>query len=579
MAKQAKSLQPVASPQPLPMKAAGAFGLSAFLVTAAFLPYSYGLPVWFALVPAMLAARTLSYKRLFWLAYAAGYVHCLLVYYWIGIVTITGWLLLPVYLGLYWPAFFLIVEFANRRLAVPRFVGAVALWPCLELLRGWAFTGLPWFYLAHSLYRWPNLIQSADLGGVLLVSAIVVAVNALLAAALVASRNWRARLAAVAFAAVVFAANLGYGLWRLPQVDLRPGPTVALVQPNVPQSLKMDQGAGDSARIFLELRAYSLGAKARSADVILWPETIMPGFIGITDYTVCNGMTLDQVFDEMASGNVLTPDKRAAVSRLVEAGMDELSAIEYACGVKAEDYFQSYSLLAATSRIAGKPLIAGALVALELDGEGRLITKTGNRASQFDIEGREVAFYDKVHLVPFGEFIPLRTTWPAASKVIGSLMPVQSSTWSGDGFKVFDVAGFRWGPAICFEDTFSSIGREYRLRGADILLNLTNDGWFGGSFEMEAHLGNAVFRAVETRMAVVRSANTGISAVISPRGEVTARLVDSNGRDREVEGCLVAQAPVSAARTAYIAVGDRWLFVPAAFAVLWAAGRLLRRRR
>jgi apolipoprotein N-acyltransferase len=525
----------------------------------------------------MVAARRLNYGRIFWFAYAAGFVHCLLAYYWIAIVTVPGWLLMPIYLALYWPAFFLVVEFANRRLAVPRVVSAIALWPLLELLRGWAFTGLPWFYLGHALYRWPRLIQSADLGGVLLVSAVVVAVNALLAEVIAPAKTWRVRAAAAVVAAALFAGNLAYGVWRLPTVDLRPGPTVALVQPNVPQSLKIDQQPRDSAAIFLELRAYSLSARARSADLIVWPETITPGFVGITDYTICNGMTLDQVFDEMASGNVLTPDKRATVSRLVNAGMDELSAIEYACGVEAEDYFQTYSLLAATPRIAGKPLIAGALAVLELDSEGRLIAKTGNRACYFDAEGRQVAVYDKVHLVPFGEFIPLRTMWPAASRVIGKMMPVQSATWQGDGHRVFDVAGFRWGPAICFEDAFSYIGRIYRRKGADILLNLTNDGWFGGSFELEAHLANSVFRAVETRMAVVRSANTGVSAVISPRGEVVARLTDKDGRDREVEGCLVAEVPVSGRRAAYLTVGEGWLFAPAAFAVLWALGRLRRR--
>jgi apolipoprotein N-acyltransferase len=552
-----------------------AFAASVALMSAAFLPQSFGVPVWFALVPALFFARRLPLKRLFWLSWAAGYAHFLLVFYWILIVSVPGGLALPIYLGLYWPAFFVAVEFLARRLRVPRLVTAVTLWPILEFVRGTLMTGLPWFYLGHALYRWPRLIQSADLGGVLLVSTIVIAANALIVSGLA---NPRRAVAAFACAAALFAANLSYGAWCFQSLEVTPGPTVACVQPNVPQDMKLSPSERDSTDIFLRLRKYTLDEKARSADVVLWPETIMPGLCGVDDYEAANGMTRTEILDELALQGLIDADKRAAVTRLLDSGTGIVAALTQVAGDRIVAHLMTYDLLAATPKIAAKPLISGAIFG-DVDSKG-FVKRTFNRAYQFDASGAEIARYDKVHLVPFGEFIPFRDTLPALSELIAKLMPVKPVTYPGGDFKVFDVGPFKFAPAICFEDTFSYVARRYRLLGADVLLNLTNDGWFAGSFELDAHLGNAVFRAVETRMAVVRAANTGISAVVSPRGVVTARLTDSQGRSRQVQGLLVAPVPVSPARTIYVAIGDLWLAGAAAvLACFCIAGRAVRREK
>jgi len=557
------------------LKSAAWLFASACLFALAFVPQLYGVTVWFALVPAFLAARTARLSRLFWLAWAAGYVAMLAVFYWVMIVTWEGGLLLPIYLGLYWPVFFVAVEVLKRRLNVPRVVSAIALWPILEFARGWLMTGLPWFYLGHALYRWPRLIQSADLGGALLVSAVVVFVNALLAEALAADASAPRRRFAVAAAAAVFAANLAYGVWRFARVSETAGPTVALVQPNVPQDIKIMQTDEDAARIFKDLRRMTLGDKARRADIIFWPETIMPGLVGVEDYVPARGLTNEERLDELSLQGLVTPAQRTEILRLCKSGVDFQTALERGGDPRLLPHLTAYSLLSSTSKIAGKPLVAGAIWAV-VGPDGDHVERTYNRAYSFDASGREAAWYDKVHLVPFGEFIPFRDSLPAVSKFIGAMMPVRPVVYPGADFEVFTVGPDKLGPAICFEDTFSYIGRQYRRRGVDILVNLTNDGWFGGSFELEAHLANALFRAVETRMAVVRSANTGVSAVVSPKGVVVARLADGRGRDREVEGLLVANVPVSKTKTLYAALGDRWLFLPAA---LLAASVLVSRRR
>jgi apolipoprotein N-acyltransferase len=281
--------------------------------------------------------------------------------------------------------------------------------------------------------------------------------------------------------------------------------------------------------------------------------------------------------DELELQGVLPKEKRAEVIAATEKGTDLVEALDEACGGNVSKRLTTYRLLAATSKISGTPLIAGVICGI-FDDRGH-VTGTYNRACLFDVEGREGPHYDKMHLVPFGEFIPFRDSVPSLSRLIAKMMPVEPVVYPAPGLAVLAVGGYRYGPAICFEDTFSYISRAYRRKGADVLVNLTNDGWFGGSFELEAHLGNAVFRAVETRMAVIRAANTGISAVISPRGVVTARLADGAGRDREVKGVMAAAVPISRARTAYLAVGEWWLVLAAAVPAAWAARSLGRRRR
>jgi len=543
------------------------------LFASAFIPEFSPLVIWFALVPALVAVRGISMWRLFWVSWLTGYLVCLALFYWVMIVSVTGGLLLPVYLGLYWPAFFVSLEVLARKYRVPRVLAAVTLWPLLEHLRGTLLTGLPWYYLGHAFFRWPRLIQAADLGGVLLVSLIVMSVNALLAEAVVLRRKRRASAAALAAAAVIFLANLAYGAWRMNSLKLFDGPTVACVQPNVPQTIKIDQTEKQSAKIFLKMRAYTLDQRARAADVVFWPETMMPGVIGVDDYTVANGMSLAEILDELVAQGALTRDAVSRVISDVDGGADVFNAIRKAAGPGALERLSTDSLMAATAKIARESVVAGAIYAVT-DSNGN-ITKTYNRACDLDPGGREIAFYDKVHLVPFGEFVPFRDLCPALARLLGAMMPVQPVTYPGKDYGLLPAAGYAFGPAICFESTFSYISRRYRRLGADALVNMTNDGWFGGSFELESHLGNALFRAVETRMAVVRAANTGISAVISPKGEIVVELAAPDGRKREITGLLVSRVPLCRARTPYLVVGNSWLVLPALCTLLFGLARYL----
>ncbi|MHC4711665.1 MAG: apolipoprotein N-acyltransferase [Planctomycetota bacterium] len=562
-------------PSPRVAKTTALLALSGALLCAAFYPPLYGLAVFFALVPALIAARYCPLGRLFIIGWIVGYFTNMFLFYWVAIVTVPGWLLLPVYLGLYLAVFLWGAELLARRFAVPRLLAVTALWPVLEYAKGSLLTGLPWFYLGHALYKWPRLIQAADIGGVIFLSTVIVLMNALIAVALSRGVGKGGRFVSVSVAVVVLAANVAYGTWRCATLPMRAGPTVGLVQPNVPQSLKISQTERQSAEIFLELRRATLGSDLVDADVVFWPETIMPGLVGIEDFWVANGMSPQDMIEEVRLQGAITEADGRRIAEAAVGGGDFVALLEEAAGAPLEDFLSTAKLLSATPRIVAKPVVAG-VIAVEVDAEGA-VTKSYNRACYFDAAGRPVGFYDKVHLVPFGEFVPFRESVPGLSRLLAGMMPIEPSTRPGGEFVVFDIAGVKYAPAICFEDTFSYIGRRCRRLGADVLLNLTNDGWFGDTFELDVHLGNAVFRAVETRLAVVRSANTGISAVISPLGEVTAVLSDRDGRVRDAKGTLASPISVSPAETVYAAAGDRWLAaasaVLAGFAVVGAFAR------
>ena len=168
----------------------------------------------------------------------------------------------------------------------------------------------------------------------------------------------------------------------------------------------------------------------------------------------------------------------------------------------------------------------------------------------FSPEGEFEGRYDKMKLVPFGEYIPLRDALP----FLQVFTPMTRELTPGDRPVVFTLPGegeeVGLGPLICYEDVFPSLTRAFRRKGADVLVNLTDEGWYRIPGELGQHLAMAVFRAVETRTSVVRAANTGISCFIGPRGEIYARLKPHH------EGALAAHVRLCKASTPYVRHGD-----------------------
>jgi apolipoprotein N-acyltransferase len=462
--------------------------LFAPLFWASFHPLDLGFLGWVALVPLLVYARAASGAKSFFVAWAAGALAFGACFGWVRHTVPPGPVLLGIYNGFFTACFVLLV----RRLGV---LWAPAAWVALEYLRGALFGGLPWFLLGYTQHGALLLVQSADLGGVWLVSGLV----ALASAALVDGRR-----AARWGAAAVLVAALAYGAVRAGTVGEREGPAVAVVQPNIPQDVKMlmMEGRGDQKRKNFEKHVeLTMRAAESKPDLVAWPEAV-----------IYEGLYWNAAEKEW----VRTP---------------------------------WYSRLLEPSRRAGTPLLAGVLVG-DADPGGRL--SYTNSVLFLDPRGEVRARYDKVHLVPFAEFVPLAGTFPWIRDLLHRFSGLRLTDMrAGEGFPVWEAGGERFGVQICFEGIFPEISRAIARNGAAFTVNISNDGWFKDSAELDQMLVMARFRAVENRMGFVRATNTGISAFIGPSGRVHAMI-----EGKEVEGTLTARVRVSESRSLWRAWGN-----------------------
>ncbi|HOD28494.1 MAG TPA: apolipoprotein N-acyltransferase [Syntrophales bacterium] len=442
--------------------------LTGVLLFLSFPKFGCGAIAWVALIPLLIALRGKGVREAVLLGFTAGLVFHVGILYWIAYVVvkygslsltlgIAAMLLLCAYLSLYTAAFAAgCVLFRN---CAP-LLAVPLLWTGLEFIRGLMLTGFPWEALAYSQYRYLPLIQITDITGPAGLSFLIVAVNALLFQALIAKRT-SMRLGSIAAIAIVFLLLSGYGLWRL--ADVRKAVTlsaslpVSLIQGNIDQNLKWNpRYQRDTVDAYLSQSARYLPP---AGGVIVWPETAVPFYF---------------------------QDDGPLQRRILAFARDHRVWI-----------------------VLGSPTYA----------DRALGTNFANSAFIIDPAGRIAGRYDKVHLVPYGEYVPLRRYFPFIGKLavgVGDFRP-------GRGYFPLSLNGHRLGILICYEGIFPGAGTDYKRRGAEMLVNITNDAWFGPTSAPYQHLSMTVFRAVETRLSLCRAANTGISAFISPTGQITKK--------------------------------------------------------
>ena len=384
-----------------------------------------------------------------------------------------------------------------------------------DWLRTWVFTGFPWLFLAHPLADYGVLIQIADVFGAWGLTAFVVLANAAIVEAAFRVREGRGRRALLLLAApaAVAIAFLAYGLWRPGTIAIEDGPKVLLVQGNIPQDEKKEiwQDADPATVIYDRHLDLTLAGLARDPDVevIVWPETMFPYLV--------------------PDANELVPPPEGGPAPRVVPKFREMSQM-----------------------FGYRPAIVGALSRTGVDDK---------RNSVFLIlPGGEVgARHDKRRIVPGGEYVPLRDLLPAAwVEKIGEAIATRAgfvpNLTEGGDLVLLDAAGVRFAPLVCYETCYPGLCREAVQGGADVLLNVSNYGWFPETSEPEQALQQAIFRAVETRRPLAVAANTGISCVVDPVGRVTKLVVD--GRVKDVTGTLAAVLPLSRAGSVYVSVGD-----------------------
>ncbi|MBI3025102.1 MAG: apolipoprotein N-acyltransferase, partial [Candidatus Tectomicrobia bacterium] len=446
--------------------------LSGLMLASLFPPFRFDALAWAALVPLLWSLHGKRPHEGFALGLLTGLVAYGIIVWWVkltmvkygGLHPALAWLitlLLVAYLGLYTAVF----AFGLLRMCpggeLSMFLLAAPLWVALELLRAHLLSGFPWALLGYSQYEALPVIQIADLTGVYGVSFLIVLVNA---AVWHFFRNpHRAPFAVVGGTILALVLALGYGYLRLHEVPRDAGAPswpVGIVQGNTEQAVKWSPAWQEA--IMAELGQLT-GAVARELrekprpvpPLIVWPEAAAP---------------------------FIYAEQPRWRQRMRE-----------------------------TARGTGAYVLFGSL-GVDRNGERpRLL----NSAYLIGPEGRELGRYDKMHLVPFGEYVPFARFLFFVKK----LVPVIGAFAEGEQAVVFDAPGGRFGVLICFEVIFPHVAR--RLRDAQFLVNITNDAWFGRSAASEQHLSMVALRAVELRVPVVRAANTGISALIDARGRIS----------------------------------------------------------
>jgi apolipoprotein N-acyltransferase len=363
-------------------------------------------------------------------------------------------------------------------------------------------------------------------------------------------------------AAVLFAGVVGYGFLRRSEADFQPGPRVALVQGNFTTSLKHDPK--EAGQIFNQ--HYQLTGKAvklgNHPDLIIWPETMYRMPLLVADQNLS-----DDELEKLIPG--LDPQRWK--TRDAENGLTTLS------------------------EQAGAALIIG-LDAAVADENGRV--EHYNSAAFVEQSLGLTGRYDKLHRVIFGEYIPLREEIPW----LQSLTPFSEGFGISAGKKaaVFQLGNYRLAPVICYEDTVPQLVRGIiksaadKQQPVDCLVNLTNDGWFHGSSELDQHLITAQFRAVECRTPVLRAVNTGISAFINGDGQVVEPGVffDGDGQNRDsmrdpktgayhkqLNAVLVHDIPLDNRQSLYVKHGDWFAGTCGLAAVCFLLGGLWPGRR
>ena len=534
---------------------------SAALIWAAFPPLDCGFFAWVALTPWLVMTGRSESRRAWLWALLAGYALFLALLHWLRYVGPEGWVALALYCALYWPAATLLLRPLKRR-GLPFALTAPVTFAAFEFIRGNFLTGFPFYLLAHTQYRYLPVVQIADITGVYGITFLIAMVNGCLADVILecglqakpceglhepsqgsssnverqpGKRRWVLVYCILSVTLVV--ATLGYGWSRMRALRLEPGPKVVLVQGNVPQDLKDTPSLDDAVKVLQRHVELSQAAIGQQAALVIWPETIFPAPMNVA-------------FDE------------EFVARLAAGSNEE--ARDYAAYLA-----KCRKELVGTARAVDTYMLVGS-TALTREPVGRY-----NSGYFLTPQGRIAGRYDKIHLVIFGEYTPLTDVLPFLRFFRPEIMGPDLTP--GKLPELFDlpVGGGeeKFGVTICYEDSVADLFSKFVSGGAQFMVNITNDGWFKNSTELDEHLAVCTFRAVENRVPIARCANTGISALIAPDGRITQRIVLPDGRYREVAGTMIGNLSMTKLKSFYTAHGDLfgWVCVAGLAALIFAA--------
>lgn len=553
------------------------------LLLLCFFPVAWSWPAWFALVPSLALVRTNVAKTWVYLAsWASGLCFFSVILSWMTLahpLMTYAWIALFIYCSLYMPVSIWLLRVIDRSLAIPMTFSVPAVWVTLDFARSIIMTGFPWYFLGHSQHDNLLLVQIVDLGGVYMVTFLVCMVNGLLFEFLYANSSirslfglkepaleWRYRLLKprwiqAGIVGGVIIATISYGYYRMQEVKLTLGPTVSLLQGNIPQYVRNEASAPDSEKdgakkianhshMYLcyhavgqrpivdafENKVQFVGKLEQSAlpDLIVWPETTY-----FCPNEPTGGFWIDH---EITPGEGSIPKDAVPENYVPDLWRQIRHADEQYIEFLASQRWKTNVLLGVNTKVW----------AYDKDNETdkeeeKFRQKNYTSALMVNAKSGIGQRYDKQKRVAFGEYIPMREWFPFLNYF--SPYDYDFSISKGKELTRFELGKYRFGVLICYEDTHPSMARQYGVAtndgpAVDFIINMSNDAWFCGSSEHNEHLAICRFRAIETRRSVARAVNMGISAVIDSNGRLLVPNPSISHRTDDIDFWEVGSEPI-----------------------------------
>lgn len=565
--------------------------------SAIFAPLGFSWFAWFCLTPILVyAIKDTKPRGLFGMGYCWGLGHYIFCLAWLKEVFLPApvgaaivcafypatWLYLCgwMYWNLLWlPERDLEEQCSDEKpsapnLSLPRELLAAfamaAIWVALEWIRSWVFTGFPWNQLGIALWRWRPVLPLCRYTGVYGLSFLIVFANGGLFV------WWKSRMhegvrptwRKAVPSGVVVAVLLSLAILAIPTPTLEKNPTIlriGCIQGNIPQI--RNQSRRDNQRLaIVAAKTYADHTRSlalQKPDLIVWPETALPWPLFNTH--------------PQRKGELISVDEQT-YSRLKQeaASQDELVAARAREGL---EYVRSYDM----QRLVNETKTAMILGTLDIQGKpGEDPPKAEfNSAVQIDATGKRVAAYDKIHTVPFGEYLPMADYWP---KFLREMDIFMRSITPGKEHTIFHVGPARIGLNICYEDVFPEVSAGSVKQGSNLLLTITNDAWYRETSGSLQHTTHALFRAVETFRPMLRNGNNSDTCLIMPDGRIVDQLVDPKTGSPFYRGSKIYNVPVyeNLPTTFYTRHGNLFAYlmtVLAGLTVAWCIYRTFHRRR
>ncbi|MBI2058637.1 MAG: apolipoprotein N-acyltransferase [Nitrospirae bacterium] len=475
-----------------------------------FPKFGYAGFAWICLVPLLDLAHRMPRAKAFRWGWLFGTAAWCTIIYWIpytlefygGVaipIALLALILLAGWLGLVVGVFTWFASALKDDPAWARLVALPVVWAALEWVKNYVpLGGFPWMILGYSQFEHVRWIQISEITGPYGVSFLLVSVNVLLHQGWATGKK-RSLWAEALCVGVILALVYGYGWVRIGHVEAlasdRPTVKAAVLQGNIDQAVKWTPGyRQETLKIYERLIREAVAAGAK---IVIWPEASVPYYFNL-------------------SGEAQLSLRQMAITH-------------------------------------GVTMIFGALSARQAGGMEFFFNSAFVMSAEGEVGGR----YDKMHLVPFGEYVPL-TRWLPIEKISA----VAGNFSSATDMRLLEAQPFKVAPLICYESIFPEITREAFRKGANLAVIITNDAWFGPTSAPYQHLAMAAFRAVEARTDMARAANTGISAFIAPTGKIVSTL------PLQKEGILLNEIRTKGVGTFYVRFGDVFAYMCVAATVL-----------